>query len=74
MMYTEPEKTAEEKEIGFLRELLPKVNGECLAYIKGAVEALLYAQEEPQEMAVVHGVADAKIPQRSVLVDHAGYS
>jgi len=50
-MYPEQETTQEEREIGLLREWLPKINEECRAYIKGAAKALLYAQEEPQEMA-----------------------
>jgi hypothetical protein len=45
------EKTQEEQEIGLLREWLPKISGECRAYIKGEITALLYAQEEKQEMA-----------------------
>ena len=45
------ETTPEEHEIWLLRELLPKISGECRAYIKGATEALLYAQEEPQEIS-----------------------
>jgi len=44
------ETVQEEKEIGLLREWLPKIRGECRAYIKGAVKALLYAQEEPQQI------------------------
>ena len=51
MMYLEQEKTQEEQEIGLLREWLPKIDGECRAYIKGATEALLYAQEDTQKMA-----------------------
>ena len=58
MMYIEQEKTQktqetafEEQEIGLLRELLPRIDGGCRAYIKGAAIALLYAQEEPQQMA-----------------------
>ena len=43
----------EEQEIRLLKELLPKISVECRAYIKGATRALLYAQEEPQEMAVI---------------------
>jgi len=42
MMYLEQEttwekqeKTQEEQEIGLLRELLPRIDGECRAYIKG---------------------------------------
>jgi hypothetical protein len=35
----------EEAEIGLLREWLPKISGEYRAYIKGALKALLYAQE-----------------------------
>jgi len=46
------ETAQEEREIGQLKELLPKISGECRAYIKGAAQALLYAQEEPEEMAV----------------------
>jgi len=45
------ETTPEEQEIGLLREFLPKISGECRAYIKGATEALLYAQEDTQEMS-----------------------
>ena len=52
MLDLEQEKTQEEQEIGLLREFLPKISGECRAYIKGATEALLYAQEEPQEISV----------------------
>ena len=47
------ETSPEEQEIGLLREFLPKISGECRAYIKGATRALLYAQEEPQENAVI---------------------
>ena len=47
----EQETAIEEQEIGLLRELLPRIDGECRAYIKGATTALLYAQEEPQQMA-----------------------
>jgi len=47
----EQEKTQEEQEIGLLRELLPRIDGKCRAYIKGATTALLYAQEGPQQMA-----------------------
>ena len=49
MMYFEQETAKEEQEIRLLREWLPKINGKCRAYIKGAVKALLYAQEEPQQ-------------------------
>jgi hypothetical protein len=35
----------EEPEIGQLREWLPKLSGESRAYIRGASQALLYAQE-----------------------------
>ena len=59
-MYTDQETTQEgqetafeEQEIGLLRELLPRIDGKCRAYIKGATKALLYAQEEPKQMAVV---------------------
>jgi len=51
MIYSEQEKNQEEQEIGLLREILPKISGECRAYIKGAACALLYAQEEPQEIS-----------------------
>ena len=46
------ETALEEQEIGLLREWLPKIGGERRAYIKGATKALLYAQEEPQKIAV----------------------
>jgi hypothetical protein len=49
MMYQEQETVHEEQEIGLLEEWLPRINGECRAYIKGAVQALLYAQEEPEK-------------------------
>jgi len=39
----------EEQDIGLLKAWLPKMSGEKRAYIKGASEALLYAQEESQE-------------------------
>ena len=42
--------TPEEQEIGLLRELLPKIGGENRAYIKGEINALLYAQEDTQKM------------------------
>jgi hypothetical protein len=45
------EKAQEEQEIRLLREWLPKISGECRAYIKGATKALLYTQEEPQQIA-----------------------
>jgi hypothetical protein len=35
----------EEREIMLLKERLPKISNECRAYIKGASQALLYAQE-----------------------------
>ncbi|MCL2444104.1 MAG: hypothetical protein FWD13_11680 [Treponema sp.] len=35
----------DELDINTLKEWLLKVNGECRAYIKGASEALIYAQE-----------------------------
>ena len=34
-----------ESEIALLKELLPKLSSEYLAFIKGASKALLYAQE-----------------------------
>jgi hypothetical protein len=46
----EQETAFEEQEIGLLRELLPRIDGKCRAYIKGATTALLYAQEEPQQV------------------------
>jgi len=49
----EQEKTQEEQEIGLLRELLPRIDGERRAYIKGATTALLYAQEGPQQMVAI---------------------
>jgi hypothetical protein len=51
MMYSEQEIATEEQEIGLLREWLPKIDKECRTYIKGATQALLYAQEEPEKMA-----------------------
>ena len=50
IVWEEQEAALEEQEIGLLREWLPKIGGERRAYIKGATKALLYAQEEPQEM------------------------
>jgi len=50
IVWEEQAKTREEQEIGLLRELLPKIDGECRAYIKGATKALLYAQEETQQI------------------------
>ena len=35
----------EDPEISLLKEWLPKIKGEKLAYIKGASKALLYVQE-----------------------------
>jgi len=46
------ETAQEEQEIGLLREWLPKIGGESRAYIKGEINALLYAQEDTQKMAV----------------------
>jgi hypothetical protein len=51
MLLFEQETATEEQEIELLKEWLPRIGGECRAYIKGATQALLYAQEEPQEMA-----------------------
>ena len=45
MMNQEHTKQNDEPEISQLREWLSKVNGEYLAYLKGASEALLYVQE-----------------------------
>ena len=45
MMNQEPQKDYDEPEISQLKEWLSKVNGEDLAYLKGASKALLYAQE-----------------------------
>jgi len=39
----------EEKEIKLLREWLPIISDECRAYIKGATQALLYAQKKSQK-------------------------
>jgi len=44
-MEIEQQNEHEESEITLLKELLPKISGEYRAYIKGASEALLYAQE-----------------------------
>jgi hypothetical protein len=51
MMSKKQETVREEQDIVLLREWLPKISGECRAYIKGASKALLYAQEGPQKMA-----------------------
>jgi hypothetical protein len=60
MLDSEQETVPEEQEIGLLKEWLPKISGECRAYIKGVSKALLYAQEEPQKMA-------ASVTQKGVL-------
>ena len=44
-MDVEQQSEHEEPEIILLKEWLLKINGENLAYIKGASKALLYAQE-----------------------------
>jgi len=50
---TIPEETLqEEQEIGLLKEWLPKISGECRAFLKGASQALLYAQEEPEKTGI----------------------
>jgi hypothetical protein len=36
-------------EISLLREWLPKISGECRAFIKGSTQALLYVQEIRQK-------------------------
>ena len=46
MQYFEQQAEQGELENKLLEEWLPRINGECLAYLKGAVIALLYAQEE----------------------------
>jgi hypothetical protein len=51
MMSIKQETVLEEPDIKLLKEWLPKVSGERLAYIKGASLALLYAQEGPEKMA-----------------------
>jgi hypothetical protein len=56
MLYLEQETVQEEQEIGLLKEWLPRISGECRAYIKGAAKALLYAQEDPQKMIVPKAV------------------
>jgi hypothetical protein len=43
----------EQQEICFLRESLPLMNAEKLAYLKGASQALLYAQDNHQEIPVI---------------------
>ena len=45
MMEISQQIEVEEQEITLLKELLPKISREYRAYIKGATEALLYAQE-----------------------------
>jgi hypothetical protein len=45
MVVSEQYKECEEPEISQLKELLSKVGGEHLAYLRGASKALLYVQE-----------------------------
>ena len=45
MWETKHQQEQEEPEIRLLEEWLPKISGEYRAYIKGATQALLYAQE-----------------------------
>jgi hypothetical protein len=52
MLHLKQETVREKQEIGLLKKWLPKIGGECRAYIKGAAQALLYAQEEPEKIAV----------------------
>jgi len=53
MLECSQETDVEEPDIKVLREWLPKISGECRAYIKGATKALLYAQEDTHtEMSV----------------------
>ena len=51
MQCLKQEPVTEEQEIRLLREWLPRIGGECRAYIKGATQALLYVQEEPEKIA-----------------------
>ena len=51
MLHSKQEIATEEQEIGLLKEWLPKISGKDRAYIKGATQALLYAQEEPEKTA-----------------------
>jgi hypothetical protein len=64
MMDFIPETDEEEQEIGLLKEWLPKISREHRAYIKGASEALLYAQETPGTTA----------EPRSPLIHYSGNS
>jgi hypothetical protein len=45
MLEIEQQTDREDPEIMLLKEWLPKISGECRAYIKGASKALLFAQE-----------------------------
>jgi len=58
MIVLKKETIKEEQEIKLLREWLPRIGGECRAYIKGATQALLYAQEKSQKQR------DAKLRNR----------
>ena len=49
MMNQEHAKENDEPEISQLRDWLSKVNGEYLAYLKGASKALLYVQESQNQ-------------------------
>ena len=51
MVQFDQEIAQEEQEIRLLKEWLPRISIEFRAYIKGAVKALLYAQEDSREMA-----------------------
>jgi len=53
MLELESKEDYSESEIDLLREWLPKIKSENRAYIKGALNALLYAQEI-QDISVEH--------------------
>ena len=56
MVNLKQETEQEEQDIGLLKAWLPRISGESRAFIKGASEALLYAQEESQKTGQKKGV------------------
>ena len=49
MLKEEKKGDRENEDIRLLEEWLPKINRENRAYLKGAAEALVYAQEEEEK-------------------------
>jgi hypothetical protein len=60
MLHLKQETIQEEEEIVLLREWLPQIGEEHRAYIKGATEALLYAQEDSEKPVPV--LQEAALP------------